>query len=125
VKIDINKALEQLAEGLGVTIDKLYPLLYKQAIISGIFNLFWVLFFITAIGSFILAVRYVIKKQKTQVKWEWDWDESRQIGILFGGIVLTVIGLFAIPFCLESAITAFFNTEYYMLDKILSKISGN
>lgn len=123
MKVDVNEAINQIAEGLGITVDKLYPVLQKQAMISAAMNILWMLLFSTIIISFALTIRHVIKKQKATKDYEWDWDEPRQVTILFIGIPATIIGLVVIPFCIESIITALFNTEYYMIDKILSKLN--
>lgn len=125
MEFDINKALEQLAKAFNVAVDELYPILYKQAIINGIFSLGWALLFIGLIGLFISTIRLIVKKQKEEedtANWDWDWDEPRQIAILVVGITVTIIGFFVVPIALKSSATALLNPDYYMLKEILKQL---
>ncbi|MGY0692970.1 hypothetical protein ACW2QC_09305 [Virgibacillus sp. FSP13] len=64
MEIDINKAIDQLADGLGIAVDKLYPVLYKQAMIDAAMNIFWALLLLIGIAMFIVLVRLVNKKKE-------------------------------------------------------------
>lgn len=128
MNIDVNNILEQLATGFNVAVEQLYPILYKQAIIDGVFNLIWSIVFIVLIAGFVFVIKFVHNKQKLEKDRfisNWDWDAPRQLVILIIGGFITLIGLFVIPIGIESAITAFFNTEYYMIKDILSQLNGS
>lgn len=123
MKIDVNEVLSQLAKSFNIAVEELYPILYRQAIIDGIFDLFCTLFFIVGIGVFIYLLKLISKKQKSSIcGHEWDWDEPIAILTIAVGSTFTLIGLFLIPMCLHSSLTAFFNTDYYIIENILSKI---
>lgn len=123
MKIDVNEALNQLAKAFNVAVDELYPILYKQGIINGIFSFTWAGLFMVLIIAFALSLKYIIKKQNEQGSgYEWDWDEPRQVTVLILGIVATVIGIAVIPITLHSGATAIFNTDYYIIKDILSEL---
>lgn len=123
MKVDVNEVLNQLAKAFNVAVEEIYPILYKQAILNGIFSLFWAIIFIALIGVFTFLIRLVFKKQKEKTSnYDWDWDEPRQILILIVGSIVSIIGFFVIPFGMENAITALFNTDYYVLRDLLNQI---
>lgn len=123
---EIDKTLEKIAEGLGVAVDKLYPILYKQAMIDTVLNVIWILFFAIGIFVFYKTVRFILNKQKNSENFdiEWDWDEPRQILILTVGILFTLVGTIVILVSIYDVVTALFNTEYYMIKKILSQVKS-
>lgn len=151
MKVNVNEVLDQLARGFNVAVDELYPILYKQAIVDGIFSSIWAIIFVALILSFGLMIKHIIKKQKEskvvyEENWEkykkerrengydyyiptpesknrdWDWDEPRQVVILLVGGTIVIIGMFIIPFEIKNAITALVNTEYYMIENVLEKL---
>src|SRR5699024_4371703 len=145
---NINELLNQLAKGFNVAVEELYPILYKQAIIDGVMSLVGILTAIVLIAGILWGLRHISKKQKEveeeykrqRNKWEntswkdaeftpypsrnrkWDWDEPRQMTFVVVSIIIFFLALFAIPLNFENAVTAFFNTEYYMIENILSKL---
>ena len=129
MNIDFNEVMDQLAKAFNVTVDKLYPILYRQAIIDGIFSLMWAVFFTVAITVFIKTLFYISKKQREEHEehgWrasgDWDWSEGRQIVVIIVGAFTTLMGVILIPISLYDALTAFFNTEYYMIKEILKQV---
>lgn len=127
MNIDFNEVMDQLAKAFNVTVDKLYPILYRQAIIDGIFSLMWAIVFVAAIVVFVKTLFYISKKQREPDEdgWfsgDWDWSEGRQIVIIIVGAFTTLMGIILIPISLYDALTAFFNTEYYMIKEILKQV---
>lgn len=123
MKVDVNEVLNQLAKTFNVAVEEIYPILYKQAILSGIFSLSWAVMFTVLIGVFAFSIKFIIKKQKEETtNYDWDWDEPRAISIVVVGSIITLIGCLVIPFSMENAITALFNTDYYVLKDLLNQI---
>lgn len=116
MKMDLNQALEQLASAFNTTVENLYPLLIKQAYVTGIASSIGIL-----ISWLLLAVVLLIFKKHGIRK-----DEQLG-GASFGTIILTV---FSIAMTLVIAIitttvgyeviTALVNPEYWALKEVLS-----
>jgi Ca2+/Na+ antiporter len=137
IKLDVNKALSEIAHGLGVAVDKIYPILYKQAIIEGIYNLISILFLI-AVWVFIYRISKSSMKaakkdyDKNSSNWSDNWIEHVFDKHLFGSImgalycifviVFGIASLIMIPDLIRDTITAFFNTDYYVIKEVIEKI---
>lgn len=125
MELDVNQAIEQIAEKLGVAVNELYPALYKQTIIGEVINGVWVLVFVSIIVGFLVGVRYIVKKQKEHEHYsDWDWDEPGPMLFMIIGIVMTIIGLIVIAVNINNGITALFNPDFYILKWALSQITG-
>lgn len=125
MELDVNQAIEQIAEKLGVAVNELYPALYKQTIIDAVINGVWVLVFVSIIVGFLVGVRYIVKKQKEHEHYsDWDWDEPGPMLFMIVGIVMTIIGLIVIAVNINNGITALFNPDFYILKWALSQITG-
>lgn len=138
LKFDVNSALEKLAEGLGVAVENLYPILYKQALIDGVISLlglitlvlFWVFIYKLSKG-FAKSAKKDYKENG--VSYSNSWIEHVITERMFQGIssilfavflIIVAVGTFAtISGTIGNIITAFFNTEYYMIENILSKLN--
>lgn len=136
VKFDVNKALSDLAEGLGMAVEKLYPVLYKQAIIDGVYYiislvfciLIWYFIYRTTKGSIKAAKR---DYDKNGTRWSDHWVEhifdkhmfSGFIGIFYcvGIVIFGVISLTMIPEFISNIMTVFFNTDYYILNEVIEE----
>jgi hypothetical protein len=136
VKIDINEALTQIANGLGVAVDKLYPILYKQAIIEGVYNLIALIaiglvwLFIYKVGkSFIKTAK---KKFKESDDWNDTWIEYLFDKYLFQGLVgfffcifvviFGVASILNVPDLMHNVTTAFFNTDYFIIKDVIKSL---
>jgi hypothetical protein len=125
IKLDVNKALQEIANGLGVAVDKLYPILYKQAQIDGAVNLIWISVIIIYIVYYCKLAKFLIKNVGEKIRksnydgWFDYLPESTIIGL--GGILAIIFGISALDLARDS-ITAFFNTEYYIIDHIVDKL---
>ena len=120
---DLMPLLEQLASKLGTTVEMLWGVLLKQAMISGVVDL------LIIIGLVVVAVfwtRFVIKKTTSPGRdpergWELDadWrDEAKCFGWLSVFLTFGFIALI-ITFTAETIVSAFINPEYWALNKIL------
>lgn len=137
IKLDVNKAMSDIAEELGIAVEKIYPILYKQAIVDGVYNLVS-LIFIIFIWWFIYKVsKGSIKAAKKEYKengsrWSDSWIENifdkhmflGFVGIFFciGTIMLGVFTAGFVPKLIKDIATAFFNTDYYIIKDVIDKI---
>lgn len=139
IKLDVNKVLSDLAEGLGVAVEKLYPILYKQAIIEGIYNLL-VLVSIAALWWFLFRVgKGSVKSFKRDFKENKSWTSDNWLEHLFdkhiiqglssiffclGIIAFGVVTIVMVPDLIKDSVTAFFNTDYYIINDIVDKFTN-
>ena len=128
VKFDVNEALQKVAEGLGVAVDKVYPILYKQSIITGITNLIWVALIATFIVLFLKYIRHASKKvtegirnSPSIIRADWS-DYPVEILIIFTGSVASIIFVILGSTLISESITALFNTEYHMIEQVLTYV---
>lgn len=126
MEIDVNQAIEQIADKLGVAVSELYPALYKQTIIDAVMNGVWVLVFAIIIAGFIFGIRFIKRKQdEEEYASDWDWDELVPALFLLVGGILTIISLIAIPINISNGLTALLNPDFYILDWVLKRIAGS
>lgn len=139
IKLDVNKVLSDIAEGLGVAVEKIYPILYKQAIIEGVYNLVSILF-LMAIWVVVYKFGKAFKKAATndfknnKSTWSDNWFEHVMDKYMFQSVVGGIFSFFIIALCVGSlifipelfkdAMTAFFNTDYYIINDIVDKFSS-
>jgi hypothetical protein len=110
-----TKLLEQLAEKLGTTIDKVWGILVAQAKIDAYQDFIWSLVF-TVITLFLARMAWNCWRLGTRK----DEDEPKFIsGILV--IVGLITGSFIVGFLLNG-ISSLLNPEYWALNQILSKL---
>ncbi len=114
MNIDVNKVMEQLAMAFNTTVDKMYPMLIKQAYISGIIN---TLIGITAIVILVVGTKIAYKY------WEQIYDVDGDFAVWCVGGLYAVIAVIAVPILLHSGITALLNPEYWALKEILSTLA--
>ena len=119
---NLTQLLSMLAAKLGTTVEYLWTVLIKQAAISGVQNLIWGIICIVPIILWVYYFRYFLKN-KEEIKRKYD-DELHIIGLSVSLIVsLVFLALFAE--CINTAITAFINPEYWALKEILSQLKNN
>jgi hypothetical protein len=120
---ELTLFLEQLANKLGTTVEKLWAVLLRQATISGIVDL------ILSVGLILVAVKCLrFVKRKTSIpaktkdneypRAEWE-DEGEFFAWSALAILLGIVGFFII-FALQNIMTAFLNPEYWALKEIFS-----
>lgn len=130
--------LESLASQLGTTIEFLWGVLLKQAVVSGVMNVVWALvffvIFITTLIYFIKAfVPYNIyqgegadRRLHREFSSKWKYWEYKYDGGVIGVaalLIITIIVSFSIFMgTLDLAVTAFVNPEYWALQKVLEQL---
>ena len=119
---ELTLFLEQLANKLGTTVEKLWAVLLKQAPISGMVD------FAICIGLVLIAVgcfRFVNKKTTVPATTQNDqypraqWEEEAAVVCWIGIGVFLVIVLVVIICSIQDIVSAFLNPEYWALKQIL------
>lgn len=116
----INLIINNIAEKLGVAVNNLYPALRKQALIDGITGSIWLLL------AVILIVVILIKVIKWFTPIENCCGETEVSGVnavkISIGICVVIISILIIAFDFNSVMTAIFNPDWYIVNKILTEI---
>ena len=119
--------IDAIAANLGVAAEHVYGALLKQAVVSGLRSVVYII-----IG---LAVSYVIikilKTVYSDVKEGEDGIFADSYGVSLGGVFALIFGgiaiilmFFAIMSDISNATTALLNPEYWALKEILDTIKG-
>lgn len=121
----VNEVIDNLAEKLGVAVERLYPMLIKQAQIDGIMGVIWSIVCITVcVLGFIVAAKAIKNPQQSK---QYDliqvWSAWTNTKIAVGAIA-AAISLIVFVFSVNQAITALANPEWYSLQKLLSYLSN-
>lgn len=119
MKMDINQALEQLAIAFNTTVDKLYPILIKQAYVSAVTSIITVIVMVV-----IWVAMYHVCFKKVGITREGPFNEfsfnSFVTITVFG--VYSVIAMIGVIVEIYSIPTALLNPEYWALKQILDAI---
>jgi hypothetical protein len=113
---ELQKALQQLADKLGVGVDRLLACLLKQAPIDATINIVAWLALLAATGGMTLACWRVYKRMQTSP------DSDNEIILIMLGTLAAGLGAgLLIMFCQGAAVTlaGFFNPDYWALHQIL------
>lgn len=117
----ITMLLEKLAVQLGTTVEYLWSVLVKQALISGITNLVLYLLLIIAIIAELRWFKFFTENYDELCD---DGNENAYgAGLIIGAFMLMVCAIIAV-INLESTLASFFNPEYWALQKVLSQLGG-
>lgn len=110
---ELTKLLEQLALKLGVTVEYLWAVMVKQAMINSIIDIAMsILLILTNVAFFKLY-----KKQSKD-----DYGDIKYIeAYAIGGLLLIVLDA-VMFFSIGSILTGFLNPEYWALNQILEKL---
>ncbi len=128
----LNLVINNLAEKLGVAVDavdKVYPLVIKQAQIDGFVSLFWVVLgILLLIGSAWFINRYHVQKIEVErygeiikVKRSDDWEDLHVISF-FINLLIIILGVGLIGSSIDNSVNALCNPEWYAIKSILSQI---
>lgn len=117
----INSVINNLAEKLGVAVDKVYPMLIKQAYMDGIVSaIFMIIGIIMCIAPYI-GYRIVTKKDKNDNYIAYGWDEGWYgFGAIF--LIVFLIGLGLIFTNISITVNAFGNPEWYAIQQIINQL---
>lgn len=112
-----NKCLEmlkQLATQIGTTIDKLYPLFIKQAIVeSWVHVIIYIALFLIIIALTIIAVK-LIKN---------CFDDDIEMFVILTEFFLIIILIIYFFKTITTTVTGFVNPEYLALQNIIQQLS--
>lgn len=117
LKEELLKRLDVLAAQLGTTSEYIWEVLIKQARVEAVISVVAVAF-----GIVLLVIGcYLGRRLAVNVKEIIEADTPALfIGHLFGGLLGVFIGLVLIRVHFHTALTAYFNPEYWALQKVLS-----
>lgn len=114
MKLDLNQALEQLAQAFNTTVDKLYPMLIKQAYVSGVSSILLILFSWIVLG----VVVHIFKKHGVK-KGSYNTLTSGTVGFIIATVLISIVTVLITMIAGSNAITALINPEYWALTKVL------
>lgn len=119
--------IDAIAANLGVAAEHVYGALLKQAMVSGLRSVVYIIICL-AVGYAIIKV---FKRIYSDVKEGEDSIFVDSFGISLGGVFAIIIGgvaiiilFFAIMADIGNATTALLNPEYWALKEILNTIKG-
>jgi hypothetical protein len=111
--------LEQLAQKLGTTADFLWGILIKQAFLSALTDLIFLIISVL-FGLFLYKIH--IKFCDSENKWSYyEKEEALAIPMVIAAMLFFVFFLIMLFSC-GNIINGLFNPEYWALNKILSSI---
>ena len=121
--------IDAIAANLGVAAEHVYGALLKQAMVSGLISVVYIIICM-AVGY---AVIRLMKRIFTDVKDENSdsifvdgWRDISAAGIIssFAGGIALIIMFFSIMSDIDNATTALLNPEYWAIKEILTTIKG-
>jgi hypothetical protein len=111
----LSNVLAELAEKFGTTVEHLWGVLLRQAMVSGVMHAVNIVFILIAVYAFYRYFRWWGAKDK-----KGDMDEVGHPIILgLGGLTLAIVVFLGLPSELYWAVTAFTNPEYWALNQIV------
>jgi maltodextrin utilization protein YvdJ len=116
VNVDVGKniatLLENLAQQIGTTVDKVYPWYVQQAQLEGVTFLIAVAVFIFVVGmAFVIFITAAIRKE----------SEPAQIASFLSGMLL-IFGVVAVGIDGPDAVRKLLNPNYYAMKMITQDI---
>lgn len=121
-----TKLLQELANKIGTTMDKLWQVLLHQAFISAITDIAYILLI-----SIFWRILYVVHKKLSKPIHQGEYRSTTSlyeesdlypiIMVIFL-ILISIISLFEFCGGIPNIINGLFNPEYWALDKILSSV---
>jgi hypothetical protein len=109
----MNEALiRELAEKFGTTVEHLWGVLVRQAIIMGVSDCFF-------IGLLMVAMLWSYKFIQNKYD-DIEWGVGRSELLIVWGIAM-IVSTFLIGVLGTSAVTALLNPEYWALNQLFSK----
>jgi hypothetical protein len=81
----VNLVLKTLAEGFKTSVDKLYPVLIKQAYIDGYMKLLWsILWFVLFVVCVVVIVRSIKAIKKINIYYKTPEMKEEDLNTIFG-----------------------------------------
>ena len=111
--------LSKIEEYTGVSVEKLYEILEKQATIEIIYNIAGIIFLIFLIYLGYLASKYF--RSKTKGYYNAEWELALNISITFT-VTVAIIALIVIPIAIGDIIQIIVNKPVWMLEYLTGLI---
>ncbi|PEF30354.1 hypothetical protein CON39_11825 [Bacillus thuringiensis] len=112
--------IDAVAEKLGVAVDKVYEVMYKQMIVEGVMHAVTA---VTSVAIVTFGLKYFLKLLSyLEKKDDENWQEDRWgIFIIITWIVyiiLVIVSIISLYLDIPMAIGKLVNPEYYMIEEI-------
>ena len=120
---ELTKLLEVLAQQLGTTTEYLWTVLIKQAMFAGITDIIFTLVVIVITVFFFKWIKWSRNNWKDKYYYN-DLEPLFYTGLVIGSIALFVCYMI-IFIGLHVTLAAFFNPEYWALNRILGLVGSH
>lgn len=108
---ELGKAIEIIAEKMGVAVEKVYPLLAGQVQVEVITNIIIILLLITATITLLMLIIKGFKK---------DWDEELiYLGLVLPCVIIGIITILATLTSIREILTGLYNPDWYIIKYML------
>ncbi|WP_410988681.1 hypothetical protein [Bacillus cereus] len=112
--------LDAVAEKLGVAVDKVYEVMYKQMIVEGIMHAVTA---VTSVAIVTFGLKYFLKTLSyLHEKSDDNWNESRWdiliVVVWIVYVILVIMSIISLYLDIPMAIGKLVNPEYYMIEEI-------
>ncbi|WP_151035755.1 hypothetical protein [Bacillus wiedmannii] len=116
--------IDALANNLGVAVERVYEVMYKQMIVEGIISavtaLTSILFITVGTKYFVKFLRYL--EEKSDDNWdESRWDNLKIISWIIY-VVILLMSIFSLYIDIPMAIGKLTNPEYYLMKDIMEMV---
>lgn len=115
INVDINQLVSDVAQKLGIAVDKIYPMLYRQAMIDGVMKIFLLMFSIFVMYGCFKFWKCLNKEH----------DCLDETDVFYGAIFAALIGGFFLvvsSMAIKSIINIFMNPDWYIIRYVLDYI---
>lgn len=122
IKFDVNKVLEELANAFNTTVEYIYPLLIKQAMIDGIITLIPLTLGVIGIVITLILLSKSKKNHVSENKYDkWQWD-IQGLPYIIALVITGFISCIGLTIFAKTGITALLNPEYHVIKSIIDQI---
>lgn len=119
VSEQVINVMQELSQQLGVAVEKLYPMLVKQAYIDGVKSL---LGGVTTLVLIVICVKLMRKLIKEPMLDEWgEWSLPLLLGVSSLGICVVILTIMCYA-NFSSSITPLLNPDWYITKNLITKL---
>lgn len=115
--MEFANLVETVAKKLGVTIEKVYPILQQRMMYDMHMDIFWIIFSLIIIGLCGFFSYKAYQRNKGDAFWE---DDDVVITIIC--VVIAIVNLVVVICCASEVVYIFQSPDYYMLQLLKSII---
>jgi membrane-associated HD superfamily phosphohydrolase len=106
--MDFANLVETVAKKLGVTIDKIYPMLQQRMVYDMHMDIFWSIFGLIMIITCVFIIWKLIKNNEKYID---DW----KVITCFMCICIIIISMITTACCINEIVYIYQSPDYYML----------